>query len=460
MWAARLKGPPGFDKAGFDKIVALKTMLPELARETEYREMFLDEARVTSRLQHPNLCETFDVGELHGELFLAMEWIDGVSLYRLFKPDGRRGQRVPLRVAAKIIAEACAGLHAAHEALDDDGASLAVVHRDVSPQNLLLSADGQVKVTDFGVAEARGKLHQTVAGQAKGKLAYMAPEQLRDAPLDRRSDVFSLGCVLYEITTGRKPFEAATDADVARAILRGEAPRPSAIVADYPPELERIVARAMASDPSLRFAAAEGLRLALERWAAAAGGLASQREVAAFVRERCGAEIDARRAELAAARSNPPAAVVPATPERARRTPRSFWAMAAAVACLAVGSLAWSRPAVAPTTAAGLAAPAKTTPAETVTETVTTATLTHPPAPATVAIQIEPKGASLLVDGEPTEIDEDGRATVERPATGELRVGIAKAEGYVDRLFVVQPDGPSAIAVKLTPNEPAVLTSR
>ena len=210
VWAARLLG-----QGGFSKIVALKMILPDLAGDLEFEQMFLDEARIAAKLRHPNVCETFDLGEDKNTLFLAMEWVDGVSLLRLVRtadrdpsqqaPDAYIRRPIAPGLAARIVADACAGLHAAHVLVDDDGTPLGVVHRDVSPHNLLVSANGTVKVTDFGVAMAFGKSHATATGQIKGKLSYMSTEQLTGGPIDGRADVFALGCVLYEIATWHRP---------------------------------------------------------------------------------------------------------------------------------------------------------------------------------------------------------------------------------------------------------------
>jgi serine/threonine-protein kinase len=462
VWAARLVGPEGFRK-----IVAIKSMLPELASDVEYRTMFLDEARVASKLRHPNVCETFELGDDGGTLFLAMEWVDGVSLHRILKPKGAPCA-IERAVAARIVAGACAGLHAAHEATDDDGSPLALVHRDVSPQNVLITAAGHVKVSDFGVAAARGQRHATQAGQAKGKLAYMAPEQLRQRPIDRRVDVFALGCVLYEITTGRKPFEGESDAEVLRAILERTPPRPSALVPGYPEELERLIARAMAKDPDQRFASAEGLRIALERWL---GGQprVTERDVAALVDARCRHDLDAIRTKIHAA--SPRDVVAPRKDalrdsRRGNPTRSRVMALGALVIALGFGSAAWSEAHPAATEA--LRDAKSEPPPVTRTTTASTTAITTAPAtradsaaatvdPAHVLVRIDPPDARVLLDGEPLELDGEGNATVERPAAGELRVGVVKAPGRVDRIFVVESGTASRIEVALSPEPDGLL---
>lgn len=293
VWAARLVG-----HGGFTKIVALKTMLPHLLDDPQFEAMFLDEARIAAKLRHPNVCETFDLGEDEGTLYLAMEWIDGPSLLRVARPDGREVKPIGHRLAAHIIAEACAGLHAAHELRDDDGTPLGVIHRDVSPHNVLLSSAGAVKLTDFGVATARGKSHLSQIGELKGKVAYMSPEALtRKKTIDRRSDIFGLGCALYEITTGRRPFEAESDGAVVQKILNAKAPRPREVDPGFPPDLESIVMTAIAHEPAERFSTAAEMGEAL-------GAYLSKREpitagdIAQLVGARCGEADNDRREQI------------------------------------------------------------------------------------------------------------------------------------------------------------------
>ncbi len=284
---------------GFSKLVAIKTILPHLARDPEFERMFLDEARIASGVHHPNVCEIYELGEEGHCLYLAMEWIHGDSFVHVLRPNGKITIPIDLRVAARICADACAGLHAAHGLKDDFGKPLDVVHRDVSPHNVLVSIDGHVKVTDFGVAKAYGQTHQaTIAGQVKGKVAYMAPEQIAGGVIDRRSDVYSVGCMLYEATTGRLAFQGENDPQVMHAVLAGQFPPPSKLVPGYPPQLEKIVLRAMSGDQNARFATAEAMRLALEDWLARSGPVLAQSQVGDVVRGRSGVEVEKRRDRL------------------------------------------------------------------------------------------------------------------------------------------------------------------
>ncbi|MBS2016962.1 MAG: protein kinase [Deltaproteobacteria bacterium] len=292
VWAARLHG-----QRGFQKLVAIKTILPHLAQEQEFERMFLDEARIASGVHHPNVCEIYELGEEKRTLYLAMEWVSGDSLSRVLRTTGKT-EALDARVVARIVADACAGLHAAHELTDDNNRALGVVHRDLSPHNILLSHDGVAKVADFGVAKALGQLHDaTSAGQLKGKLAYMAPEQITGGAVDRRSDVFSLGVVLYEATTGVRPFRGDGDHQVMHAVLKGEVPSPTSILRSYPPDLERIVMRALSPQPLLRFPTAERMRFSLEEFLAK-GQLVTTSHVAQVVRARIGEHIERRKERI------------------------------------------------------------------------------------------------------------------------------------------------------------------
>jgi serine/threonine-protein kinase len=297
VWAARQHGT-----RGFQKLVAIKTILPHLADEPEFERMFLDEARIASGVHHPNVCEIYELGEERRVLYLAMEWVNGDSFSRALRASGRT-EACDFGIAARIIADACAGAHAAHELEDEDGRKQNVVHRDLSPHNILINWDGVTKVCDFGVAKALNQLHEhTQAGQLKGKISYMSPEQVTGDPVDRRSDVFSLGCVLYEATTGKRPFRGEGEHNVMQSIVDGQFEPPSAILRNYPRDLERIVTRALGHIPNQRFASAEHMRFALEEFLAK-GPLVSQSHVATLVRARLGEMLERRRERIKQASS-------------------------------------------------------------------------------------------------------------------------------------------------------------
>jgi serine/threonine-protein kinase len=269
-------------------------VLPELC-EPEFESMFLDEARIAARIHHPNVCEIFELVEHEGVLALSMEWVDGETLNTII--NSRTNEPLDARVAAHIVAQAAAGLHAAHELKDENGLPMQLVHRDVSPQNILISRAGHVKVTDFGVAKALGdSREETAAGRVKGKLSYMSPEQAESKPLDRRSDVFALGVVLYLATVGVHPFRRANDNrdDQYVRLLVGEFRRPSSVIAGYPAELEAIVLRAMSHEPAERFATADEMRLRLQEWLVQSGPLLTEQHIARAMSERVGKTIEDR----------------------------------------------------------------------------------------------------------------------------------------------------------------------
>jgi serine/threonine protein kinase len=245
--------------SGFEKRVVVKRLLPQHAGNPELLAMFLDEARLCAGLRHPHIAEVYDVGEDQGDYFLAMEHVTGGDLRALLDAGGA----LPLADALAIAAAVGEGLHHAHEHRDEGGRALEIVHRDVSPSNVLVSVAGEVKLIDFGVAKWTAQRTETRHGVLKGKCAYMSPEQCRAEPLDRRSDVFALGVVLYELTTGRRPFEGANDFEIMTAVVRGEPRPPSAVAEGYPQALEEIVMSALAPRREDRTATALALALAL-----------------------------------------------------------------------------------------------------------------------------------------------------------------------------------------------------
>lgn len=293
VWAARIVGA-----RGFSKIVALKTILPEYSDNPEYARMFLDEANVAAAIHHPNACGVFELGRDEGILYMAMEWILGDSLAALLRAGGER-RALDIPVACRVVADACAGLHAVHEAKDESGKLLNVIHRDISPHNILLALDGQVKVADFGVAKARDQLHEkTKTGQLKGKVAYVAPERLLGRNVDRRSDLFSMGCVLYQTLLGRRPFGREDDLATLRSIVKGTYERPREVDKEFPQQLHDIVVKSLEVDPNNRFQTADAMRVALESFLAKSNKLASQSHTAATMKERLGDAIVRRRDEI------------------------------------------------------------------------------------------------------------------------------------------------------------------
>jgi len=252
---------------GFEKLVVVKRILPQYAENQSFVNMFLHEARLSATLHHPNITQVYDIGVEDGDYFFSMEYVHGEDLGRTIATAVDNGVPISLDSALTLIVGLCAGLHYAHEKAGPDGTPLHVVHRDVSPSNVLVSYEGGVKLVDFGIARAGSQPAQTRGG-LKGKIAYMSPEQCRGkTALDRRSDVFSIGTILYELTTGKLPFTDETEYGVLNQIVNTDAALPSTIVSDYPPALESIVMKALARDVEQRYKTAQELQGQLEDFA-------------------------------------------------------------------------------------------------------------------------------------------------------------------------------------------------
>jgi serine/threonine-protein kinase len=275
---------------GFERIVVVKRLLPELVASKAYVAMLLDEGKLAGRLDHPNVCEVFELGREGAEYFLVMPYLDGVPATDFIARPRDPDRMAQLRVACGIIVQACAGLHHAHELRGADGAPLGLVHRDVSPSNLFVTTAGVVKVLDFGIAKVRGAA-ETEVGTIKGKTQYMAPEQVLGEPLDRRCDVFALGIVLFELATHQRLFKRDSDYLAARAILEEPIPRADAVDPAVPAALADVIAKALARDRDRRFADARELARAIE----AAMPIATADEIAAAITGWHGDELSALR---------------------------------------------------------------------------------------------------------------------------------------------------------------------
>jgi hypothetical protein len=317
----RLVGP-----AGFGRTVAIKRLHPHLAKEAEFVSMLTDEARVTGRIGHPNLVPTLDVVADRGELFLVMEYVTGLTLASLTRKASEQGERIPISVACAIMVGVLRGLDAAHEARDENARPLEVVHRDVSPQNIIVGADGLPRLLDFGVAKAAGRLQTTRDGQLKGKLGYMAPEQLGALPIDRRTDVYAAAVVLWETLSGERLFDADDAAGTFGHILQKKIPPPSSQRGDVPPELDALILRGLEREPSLRFLRARDMATAIENNVS----IARASEIADWVAFFGEIEL-AERAELVAAMSQSAGA-----PDA--RAPRLRTRRRMAVATIALGA--------------------------------------------------------------------------------------------------------------------------
>ncbi|HQP37425.1 MAG TPA: serine/threonine-protein kinase, partial [Polyangiaceae bacterium] len=279
---------------GFSRTVAIKRMRRDIALDPEFIAMFIDEARLAARIEHPNVVATLDVVAEAGEVFLVMEYVKGETLARLARASESRGQPVPIQVACGIMCGALSGLHAAHEAVGESGQPLGIVHRDVSPQNVLVGEDGVPRITDFGIAKAETRLQVTHDGQMKGKLGYMAPEQLGGGGrrIDRRVDLFTAAIVLWELLAGRRLFLADSPAETIANILTGPVPPLRSIRQDVPPLLDNLVLKALSRDPQQRPATAEIFATSLEE--AIDHRLASSRMIGSWVGSLAGHVLESR----------------------------------------------------------------------------------------------------------------------------------------------------------------------
>ena len=288
VWLAKQSGIEGFNRH-----VVVKRILPHLAEDPEFVQMFLNEAKIAARFNHPNIGQIFDLGETGGQYFIAMEFIHGEDLGRVMRRAWSTGQWIARHIALRVMADTCQGLYYAHTRNDEQGRPLRVVHRDISPQNILISFDGAVKVVDFGIAKASDQVSNTKSGAIKGKFAYMAPEQAAGKPLDARSDLFALGLVLYELVTGVRPLKRDSELATLQAALECKIDPPSA-VAEVPAELDGIVMRALAKAPDDRYVDAREFQRSLEQYLLNSKEMATSAEVselmAALFADRLGEE--------------------------------------------------------------------------------------------------------------------------------------------------------------------------
>lgn len=289
VWVARLQG-----KHGFEKLFAIKTILPQHAADARFQQMFLDEARVASRVEHTNVAQILDLGEQHDILYIVMEWVDGESLSRLYRTAKKKNVAIPQGVLLRILADACGGLHAAHELAGPDGKSLNVVHRDVTPQNILVSSQGVARLIDFGIAKARDRLaDDTNAGMLKGKLHYMAPEQATGDDVDRRTDVFGIGAVLYRMLAHKPAFDAQSPQLLLQRFGTKQPPPP--LPSSVHPAVAQLVMRALALEPRDRFATAAELQTAIEGAMVQAKITATTHDVARFAKEHLADHLKERK---------------------------------------------------------------------------------------------------------------------------------------------------------------------
>jgi serine/threonine-protein kinase len=299
VWVARETGVTK-DR---QRLVAVKVMLPELARDVAFRTMFLEEGALVRSIEHDNVVQVHEVAEDHGLLYMAMEWIEGDSLSTIIKA-ARKRRPIPWEMAVRIIADVASGLHAAHELRDERGELRGIVHCDVSPHNILMGCRGQAKLADFGVAQAATRSDSEGAENLKGKFGYMSPEQVLGRKFDRRSDLFALGIVLYELTTGERLFKGEDGPHTLKLVASGPIPLPTSLDAAYPPELEGIVLGCLDRNPETRFQTAREIQVALEQFLVEKRILVSRAGVGQLVKRVIGQRIHKRRESIRSALSS------------------------------------------------------------------------------------------------------------------------------------------------------------
>ncbi|CAN5166612.1 hypothetical protein BH09MYX1_BH09MYX1_09950 [soil metagenome] len=290
---ARMDGP-----GGFQKWIAIKRIHTHLVEDESFIQMFLDEARVAARISHPNVATVFELGKHEDTYWIAMEYLHGEPLREMMRRTEELGAPMPPEIACRVIADAGEGLHAAHELLGPNGEKLNLVHRDVTPHNLFVTYDGSTKVVDFGIAKFSSRMASTRAGTLKGKLAYMSPEQVGNEALDRRTDIFALGVVLWELTTGQRLFRMESDLDTLAKVQECNVPRPSTLIRGYPLDLEKIVMKALAKNKNERFRTARELSRALQSLLMKRGLFIASDEVSSYVHSIFGERILKREAHL------------------------------------------------------------------------------------------------------------------------------------------------------------------
>jgi serine/threonine protein kinase len=292
---------------GFEKLVAIKRILPNIAEDDEFITMFIDEAKIAVQLTHANIAQIFDLGKIEDSYFIALEFVPGKDLRTMFERCRKRGEVLPVPMSCYVISRVCEGLDYAHRKKDIHGRDLHIVHRDVSPQNILVSYEGEVKLIDFGIAKAANKASKTQAGILKGKFGYMSPEQVRGLPIDRRSDIFSVGIVLYELLTGERLFVGESDFSTLEKVRNVEIMPPSTYNTRIPEELESIVLKALSREPEERFQTAAEMQEELTRFLVVSGNMFSRKDLAHYMKQAFSDDIAREQAALDQFRQAPAA---------------------------------------------------------------------------------------------------------------------------------------------------------
>src|SRR4051812_7997775 len=287
-----------FGVEGFERLLAVKRILPNIAEDEEFIAMFIDEAKIAVKLQHANIAQIFYLGKVDDSFFIALEYVHGRDLRSIFDRMRNRAESLPISMACYVTMQVCEGLDYAHNKRDAQGRELNLVHRDISPQNVLIGYEGEVKLIDFGIAKAAGKASKTQAGILKGKFGYMSPEQVRGLPIDKRSDIFAVGIVLYELLTGERLFIGESDFSTLEKVRNVEIQPPSSYNKKIPDELERIVLKALAKDPEDRYQNAIDLHDDLQAFLHTIGGFYSRKDLAAWMKKTFAMEIEEDNAKL------------------------------------------------------------------------------------------------------------------------------------------------------------------
>jgi len=462
---------------GVNKLVVLKALLPDLATEGYALSMFMDEARLAAQLNHPNVVQTYEVGTEGDRHVIVMEYLEGQSLSAAVRRAAAEGNPMPLALQLRIVINALDGLHYAHELSGYEGASLQLVHRDISPQNLFVTYDGQVKVLDFGIAKATSASTHTAAGVMKGKIAYMAPEQIVGGNVDRRADLFSVGCMLWAAATGVKLWKDTPDVQIMRRAISGDIPTPQSVNPECDDDLNRIVMKALAREPDDRYATAIELQHDLEVYVERFGAAAKQKEIARFVstlfadtrsqlkalverqltliqtdnssvssisRERPRAARGSSTLGGSASESNHTMLAEPAEPGRGKRRLIAGFAVLALLG--AVSFYGWGHRGAAELPAAAEAAVSPKVAAPALAPAAAAATRVS------VALQASPSDAKLYLDDEPLPtnpttklLSTDGKAHVLR----------AEAPGFVNATTEFSPTKDGTVALTLSPTDRA-----
>jgi eukaryotic-like serine/threonine-protein kinase len=291
--------------------VVIKRILPYLSHESEFVQMFLDEARIAAQLHHPSIIQIHELGKLNDSLFMAMEYVNGVDLRKILQEEVKLGLTVPYGIVAYVTAQVCSGLGYAHNSTGMDGKPLGIIHRDVSPQNVMVSFDGRVKLVDFGIAKASALVERSKPGVIKGKFLYLSPEQLTQEKLDHRADLFAIGTMMYELATGKSPFYKSTTEAVIYAIRAEDPPPPELVRNDFPPELSRIVMKCLVKDRARRYQQATEIQRDLEAFMKSAYPTDTQ-ELSSYITQLFASEgSSGEKRQAPSAAAPPPASQTP-----------------------------------------------------------------------------------------------------------------------------------------------------